>query len=91
MGLMGFIGCWFRREGRGSVSVSSGLSVSSSGGSLVRDGLGNQAEFGSFESMGLGHGIFGAGQAIEDEFAEEWIAYFTLQFQVLFAIVIYKV
>ena len=33
--------------------------------------LGAQAEFGGFEGVGLGHGMLGAVEAVEDELAEE--------------------
>ena len=42
------------------------------GGDLVPRGeLGAQAELGGFEGVGLGHGILGAVEAVEDELAEE--------------------
>lgn len=34
-------------------------------------GLGGEGEFGGLENVGLGHGFFGAIEAVEDEFAEE--------------------
>jgi hypothetical protein len=48
--------------------------------------LRNEAQFGDLEGMVLGHGIFGAMEAIEHELAKEGEADFAGQFNMVFAL-----
>jgi len=60
-------------------------------GDAAGGGLGLEAELGGFEGVGLGHGVFGAVEAVEDELAEVGETDLAADVEVLFAFLVHDV